>query len=131
MSTDPVGRLTRAIAEASVEGADVFAPDAVLDATVPNWRFSVRGGPAVRGQLAHWFASPGRFEELRRTRVEGGELIEFTLAWDEDGEGYACHQVHHLEVAGDRIVKDTVFCGGRWHSSLLAEMEAAALAAAR
>jgi len=30
-----------------------------------------------------------------------------------------------LAVRDNRIVADTVFCGGRWPASLLAEMEAA------
>jgi hypothetical protein len=33
--------------------------------------------------------------------------------------------VHLLTVDGDRLSRDTVFCGGRWSADLLAEMEAA------
>jgi hypothetical protein len=33
--------------------------------------------------------------------------------------------MHRLIVRDDRIVADTVFCGGRWPASLLAEMESA------
>jgi hypothetical protein len=33
--------------------------------------------------------------------------------------------MHRLTVRDDQIVADTVFCGGRWPASLLAEMEAA------
>ena len=32
---------------------------------------------------------------------------------------------HLITVDGDRISRDTVFCGGRWPAALLAEMEAA------
>lgn len=35
------------------------------------------------------------------------------------------NHMHRLTVRGGRIVADTVFCGGRWPASLLAEMEAA------
>ena len=41
------------------------------------------------------------------------------------GVRHAAHQVHLLTVDGDRITRDTVFCGGRWPAALLAEMEAA------
>ena len=37
---------------------DVYADDAVLDATVPGWRFSARGGPAIAATYASWFADP-------------------------------------------------------------------------
>lgn len=37
----------------------------------------------------------------------------------------AAHHMHVLTVRDDLIVADTVFCGGRWPASLLAEMEAA------
>jgi hypothetical protein len=121
----PIDELVVAIEVADLEGADVFADDAVLDATVPNWRFTVRGGPWVRAQLASWFADPGRFDELRRTPLPDGELVEFVLSWEERGIPHACHQVHVLKLANGRIVEDVAFCGGRWPASLLAEMEAA------
>jgi hypothetical protein len=118
----PVDRLLAAIEAGTAPPADVFADDAVLDATVPNWRFSVRGGAAVRDQLKGWYRDPGYFEELRRSPIPGGELVEFALTWQENGVPHAAHQAHVLQVAGGRITADTVFCGGRWPASLLAEM---------
>jgi ketosteroid isomerase-like protein len=130
MTADPIEAFTAAIAAAAIPACDAFAADAVLDATVPNWRFTVRGADAIRQQLAHWYADPGRFEELRRTELPDGALVEFVLSWEEDGEAYAAHQLHQLSVAGGRIVRDTVFCGGRWGAGLLAEMAEAERAAA-
>ena len=37
---------------------------------------------------------------------------------------HAAHHVHLLTVDGGLIAADTVLCGGRWPSSLLAEMAA-------
>ena len=105
----------------------LFAEDAMLDATVPNWRFTVRGGPAVSDELGRWYADPGRFLDVRRTALPDGELVEFTLSWEESGVTHRCHQAHILEVADGRISADTAFCGGRWPAPLVAEMEAAAL----
>lgn len=130
MSSPCIDAFTAAIESATVDSLDgVLAGDAVLDATVPNWRFTVRGDALIRAELSRWFADPGRFEELRRTPLPRGELVEFVLTWEEDGVPHACHQAHRIEVAGDRIVHDTVWCGGRWPAALLAEMEAAATAA--
>lgn len=104
---------------------DVFSADAVLDATVPNWRFSVHGDEAVRAQLSEWFADPGHFEALARSALPDGELVEFTLSWVEAGVPHACHQAHILRVRNGQVAADTAFCGGRWPAPLLAEMEAA------
>jgi hypothetical protein len=131
MTKGPVDELIAAIEHASLEGLDVFGEDAVLDATVPNWRFSVRGGAEVQAQLATWFARPGRFEELRRTPLPNGELVEFVLTWEERGIPHAAHQAHVLRVVNNKIAEDVAFCGGRWPASLLAEMGASAQAAQR
>jgi len=125
-TTDPVGAFL-----AGIEGAalpeDIFCDDIVLDATVPNWRFQVQGAGAVRDELGRWYADLGRFEELRRNRIDGGELVEFTLSWHEVGVPHTCHQAHILMVREDRIASDTVFCGGRWPEALLAQMDQAQL----
>jgi len=110
--------------EAGDVPSDVFADDAGLDATVPNWRFGVEGGEAVRAQLATWYADPGRFLDLQRTPIPDGELVEFTLTWTEGGVPHRVHQAHILRVVGDRVATDTAFCGGRWPADLIAEMEA-------
>jgi hypothetical protein len=104
----------------------VFADDAALDATVPNWRFGARGGDAVRSELAGWFADPGQFLDLQRTAIPGGELVEFTLSWTQDGVPHRVHQAHILRVVDDRVSTDTAFCGGRWPADLIAQMEDAA-----
>jgi hypothetical protein len=105
---------------------EVFADDANLDATVPNWRFGAQGGEAVHSQLAGWYADPGQFLDLQRTPIPGGELVEFTLSWTEGGVPHRVHQAHILRVVDDRVAADTAFCGGRWTADLVAEMEAAA-----
>jgi hypothetical protein len=110
--------------EAGAIPEDVFCDDAVLDATVPNWRFSVHGGDAVRDQLAGWYADPGRFQAVQRTPLPAGELVEFTFTWTEDGVEHTCHQAHILATSDDRVSADTVFCGGRWPAALVAEMNA-------
>ena len=102
---------------------DLFAADATLDATVPDWRFGRLDGPAIRAQFAHWFADPGTYDELDRTPIPGGEVVRFALSWTEGGVPHACHQIHVLTVEGGRIVADTMFCGGRWDAGLLAQME--------
>jgi hypothetical protein len=117
-----VDRFVAAI-EAGVRVEDgVFTADAVVDATVPNWRWTIRGAAAIADTFAGWFADPGAFESVRRTPLPDGELLEFTLTWQENGVPHACHQAHVLTLRNGGIVGDTVFCGGRWNAALLAEM---------
>lgn len=112
--------------EAGAVPSEVFEKDAVLDATVPNWRFTTLGATAVREELSRWYADPGSFRDIRRTPIAGGELVEFTLTWEEGGVPHMVHQAHVLRLRDGRVASDTAFCGGRWPASLIAEMEAAA-----
>ena len=121
-SNGPIERYLAAIAGAAMDRCDVLSADMTLDATVPNWRFTVRGRDAVRAELARWYADLGSFEELRRTTLPTGELVEFTLRWEEGGVPHAVHQAHVVEVTGAVITTDRVWCGGRWTAALLAEM---------
>ena len=125
--TNPVDRFTRAVETATMSEAGAFARDAVLDATVPHWRFTVSGAENIEAELDRWFADPGRFEEIRRTVLPDGELVEFVLTWEEDGEPHMCHQTHHIEVRDGLITHDRAWCGGRWGAALQAEMAEAAL----
>jgi hypothetical protein len=121
-TTAAVDRFTAAIEAGTRVEPGVFAAGAVVDATVPNWRWTIRGTQAIEDTFAGWFADPGHFESLRRTPLPDGELLEFTLTWRENGVPHACHQAHRLTVRDGSIVEDTVYCGGRWPAALLAEM---------
>jgi hypothetical protein len=129
-SGNPLDRFLGAIEGAAMAGCDALSSDVTLDATVPNWRFTVNGDAAVRAELGRWYADPGTFEELKRTPLPTGELVEFTLRWEEAGVPHAVHQAHVVEVQGGLITRDQVWCGGRWSATLLAEMAEAADASA-
>jgi hypothetical protein len=120
-----VDRFLAAGESATISVCDAWSTDATLDATVPNWRFRVRGVDAIRSEYAKWFADPGAFEQLRRLTTDEGEVVEYTFTWTEDGVPHAAHHAHILTVRDDLIVADTVMCGGRWPAALLAEMESA------
>jgi hypothetical protein len=106
--------------------AELYAPDAVLDATVPNWRLHRHGPAAIAGEYTGWFVNPAEMEELTRWPTGGGEVVRYLLAWTEGGVPHAAHHCHQLVLDGEgRIASDTVFCGGRWPAGLMAEMAAA------
>ena len=126
-ATTNVGdRLLDAAARGAGFPGDLLAPDAELDATVPGWRFAVRGAEAVARQYGRWFAHPATLEEVERLPIEGGEVVTFLLAWTERGVPFAAHHCHRLRLdTRGRIASDRFFCGGRWDASRLAEMAAA------
>jgi hypothetical protein len=126
-SSPAIDKFLGAIESATIPGCDAWSADAMLDATVPSWRLHAAGADAIRAEYAKWFADPARFDELRRHTIDdgSGEVVEYTLSWSENGVPHAAHHMHLLTVRDDRIVADTVFCGGRWPATLLAEMEAA------
>jgi hypothetical protein len=125
-STPVIETFLRAIESATIPSCDAWSADATLDATVPNWRLHVAGADAIRAEYSRWFADPGHFDELRHYPVGDGasDVVEYMLSWSENGVPHAGHHMHLLTVRDDLIVADTVFCGGRWPASLLAEMEA-------
>lgn len=120
--TDVVAALITQIAAGSGIDPGLYAPTAVLDATVPGWRFQQHGPAAVAAQLSDWYADPGTFTELDRTPLPTGEAVTFTLRWQERGIEHATHQAHLLEVEEGRITHQQAWCGGRWPAPLLAEM---------
>jgi len=125
-SLTAVDRFVAAVEAGRRLDGDSLHPEVALDATVPNWRFHRRGADAVASELAGFYDLPGHLEQIRRVSMPGGELVELTRSWVEDGVPHLSHQAHVLDLAPDgRIVRDTLFCGGRWPADLLAEMEVA------
>jgi hypothetical protein len=122
MISGAVGEFLRAAETGTMARCRAFAEAVVLDATVPNWRFTTHGADEVRAEFGRWYADPGRFEELHRRPTDEGEVVEFTLSWQQHGVPHACHQVHILQIDDGVIISDRVWCGGRWPASLLAEM---------
>jgi hypothetical protein len=118
-----VDRFLNAVTDGSGIPVEVYAPDAALDATVPNWRLHRYGPEAIAAEYSSWFGHPGRFEELVRRPTAEGEVVSYLLTWVEEGVPHAAHHCHLLTFdPEDRILSDTVFCGGRWPADLLAQM---------
>jgi hypothetical protein len=105
---------------------DLYAKKARLDATVPGWRFQVRGPAPIAAEYRSWFADPCRIETLERLPIDGGEVVRYFHTFDVGGQPHAAHHVHVIKVRDDLIVSDTVFCGGRWGPEVLAQMGSAA-----
>lgn len=118
-----VDRFLAVVCAGSGVPADLFAENAMLDATVPGWRFAARGADAAARQYSTWFADEAALEEVQRLPVDGGEVVCYLVTWVERGVPHAAHHCHVFRFAADgRIAGDRFFCGGRWDAGVLAEM---------
>lgn len=106
------------------EAADLYAAGALLDATVPGWRFQKRGGAAIATVWASWFDEPGSFEELDRSVTPDGEVVRYLVIGVDEGTPFAAHHCHLLTLDGESglIARHQVWCGGRWYPDRLQEM---------
>lgn len=113
--------------EAGRLSSDLYAPDALLDATVPSWRFQVKGADAIVEQYRGWFTGPCRLQTIDRHALPEGVLVRY-VQHDLDPGGITTHHLHLFTIVDDQITRDVVFCGGRWGPELVAKMGAAATA---
>lgn len=122
MNHDPISRFLDAITSATIGDADIYAADAELDATVPGWRSHTIGERAIKDEYAKWFAHPATFIDIERLTVPDGEVVTYELEWHEAGVRHRGHHAHRLTVTDGQIIRDKVWCGGRWPESLLQRM---------
>ena len=94
--------------------ADVYAPDALLDANVPLWRFQRKGLEEIVEQYRSWYPAPVRLVEWKPAPTEFGAVVEQAeLSGDGDQETYA-RSLHVLRVDGGLIVHHVLYCTGQW-----------------
>ena len=122
MHDDPIARFLKAITSADIDSCDSYASDAQLDATVPGWRFRAVGETAIKAEYAKWFAQPAAFIDIERLPVDDGEVITYELEWYQAGVRHRGHHAHRFTVANGKIIRDKVWCGGRWPEPLLQRM---------
>lgn len=96
--------------------ADVYAPDALLDANVPEWRFQRKGLDDIVAQYRDWYPQPVRITEWSETATDFGAVLEQAeQAADADtGDEAYSRSVHLFHVAGDRITRHVLYCTGTW-----------------
>ncbi len=114
------------LAGARLATTDLLHDDVRWDATVPHWRYRLDGAEAVRKELAHWYRSPLTSSHAVRHAIHGGEVVDLSQQFDEDGVTWTVHHLMVLGVEQGRIRSITVACGGRWDPALVAQMGPAA-----
>ncbi|MDT4964443.1 MAG: hypothetical protein QOF87_4090 [Pseudonocardiales bacterium] len=67
-----VDQFLTAVESGEIAGCGVWRDDAVLDATVPNWRFQVTGADAIRAEYANQMVRRSRRIRATTPAADGG-----------------------------------------------------------
>lgn len=107
---------------------EVYAPDALIDANVPSWRFQRQGLDQIRDQYASWSPrQPYRLVEWKATDIGGAVIVEVAMHEHEGTpEQVYTREVHILKIDGDRITEHTLYCTGPWDRETVARQRAEA-----
>ena len=103
--------------------AELYHPDVLLDAHVPNWRFQVQGREAVVEHTAGGLPGPGRFVTFEAESTASDDLlVQFEWRQDVAGGGPLVRQLHRLRLDAGRIIEQVLFCAGIWNPGLQERM---------
>jgi hypothetical protein len=90
--------------------ADHYAPDAIIDLTVPAWRFQVEGRQTIMYKLAEDFGSGITFTRWTQRDAPWGAVVEVEAM---QGETFF-RWVDLYEIAEGQIVRQSQYCSGEW-----------------
>lgn len=91
--------------------AGLYAPGALLDVTLPGWRFQLEGRRAIAAQFGHWYAIPAKILRWDVRPAGWGAVLEAEELHD---DGIYFRYTYHLVVEDGSIVRHLVFCPGAW-----------------
>lgn len=105
-----------------------YAPDVLLDISLPTWRFQLQGRDAA---AQYFIEQTSDLTDLRTTQhrvftTDTGVIIEEEMRFDsEDGE-YLWRAVDIFVIDGDAVTEHTQYCTGCWPPDQIARQAAEA-----
>ena len=98
---------------------DLYHPDAVLDAAVPQGRFHGQGPERIVAwyQDAYSQFDNPRCTWLRITTAQALVLVEWELRDGETDSARLIRQIDVIRTNGDRIIEQTHYCPGVWDAA--------------
>jgi hypothetical protein len=100
---------------------ECYAPDALVDAIVPQWRFQLQGHEAIREALAAGELIPGRrVTHSHRTLTDDGVLLEVEAWAPIDGEEQMWRGLHHIRIVDGLVTEHIGYCSGFWDAATIA-----------
>jgi hypothetical protein len=99
--------------------AELYAPDALLDANLPSWRIQRQGTDAIVKQFEDWYPEPPRYVEWRERTTPWGAVVECAELGRQGAEELYFRSVCLLMMEGERIGEHIVYCTGAWDEAAL------------
>lgn len=100
--------------ETGTAPAELFAPNAFADVSLPHWRIQAGTGEQIRSVRASSHPFPGQVRVERIEQTEHGFTVEFEERWCHDGQRWYCREMIRADVGDDRITELAVYCTGDW-----------------
>lgn len=103
--------------------AELYRPDALLDVSVPQWRYQLQGREAIRQALAEELAplvGSARVTRQRATRTDDGVVVELEVRFVQDDEERQWREVHLFHTDGVAITEHLNYCTGVWDAATIA-----------
>lgn len=117
-------RITARLSALDFDGlAELYRPDALLDVSVPQWRYQLQGREAIRQALAEELAplvGSARVTGKRATRTDDGVVVELEVRFVQDGEERQWREVHLFHTDGAAITEHLNYCTGIWDAATIA-----------
>ena len=104
--------------------AALYAPDALLDASLPGLRVRLNGPAAICDRFREWWPSGGRLLRWQTTIFSSGVTIEFERSSLPAQGPNSWRQRHFLQTRNARIVRHQVYCARPQNSPALASESA-------
>jgi hypothetical protein len=114
--------------------ADLYRADALLDVSVPQWRFQLQGQAAIRQWLREEIdavGGAGRVAGWRVTPTFDGLVVEWEVRFTRDGEEHLWREVHLFHTDGEAITEHVNYCTGIWDAATIARQAVEAPMVAR
>lgn len=106
---------------------EVYAPNALLDANVPAWRFQRLGLDEIVAQYKEWYLpTPVRITGWKEKRTTWGAVIEVESSAGEGEDEKYVREIHIFLTADDRITEHISYCTGPWDRETVARQRAEA-----
>ena len=107
--------------------AELYAPDALLDMNLPQWRFQRRGREDVIRQVGGYFERGSVDVQGWRARSgDWGAVVEEESVWRVEPEALYYRQVHIFLTDGDLITEHIIYCPGEWDRATVERQKAEA-----
>ena len=118
------GRIVDCLRTLDVDGLTaLYRSDALLDVSVPSWRYQLQGPQAIGEQLREELApiaAAGTVADLRATPTADGVVVEMEVHFVDDGEERMWREAHVLHTDGTAITEHVNYCTGIWDAATIA-----------